>query len=140
MEYLLVLVWGFLAATILPIGSEPYYMGVVVKSESLGLPLLLATVGNTLGGLTTFLLGRKGGNMANKKMSDKNKARYEKASNFIKKYGPISLVMSWIPIVGDILVTVGGVMKLPTYPALFWMTVGKFFRYLLLGLTALGLF
>ena len=140
MEYVLILAWGFLAATILPIGSEPYYMGIVAQSQSLALPLFLATLGNTLGGMTTFLIGRKGGNIANKRMSDKNKARYERARQFIKKYGPVSLVMSWIPIVGDILVTIGGVMKLPVQPALFWMTLGKFFRYFVLGVTALGLF
>ncbi len=138
-EYGLIFLWCFLSASIMPATSEPYYMGIVVKYQSLWLPLLMATVGNTLGGMTTFFIGRKGAEVALKRMSGKNQKRFERASGIINKYGAFSMILSWIPILGDVLVTVGGAMKLPIQASIFWMTVGKLGRYVLLGLAALGL-
>ncbi len=139
MDYLLVFLWCVLSASIVPISSEPYYMSVVVKYQSMYLPLIIATIGNTLGGLTTFLIGRKGGEIIVKRASDKNKARYDQAVNFIHRFGPVSMLISWIPLFGDAIVSIGGALKLPVARSTFWMFLGKFFRYLLLGAIALGI-
>ena len=138
-EYLIIFFWCFLSASFVPASSEVYYIAIVGKYHSLWLPLLIATLGNTLGGLTTFYIGWKGGEYALKKLSDKNKTRFERASNIIHKYGPFSMVLSWIPLLGDIVVSLGGAFKLPIAASIFWMTLGKFGRYLILGLTTLGL-
>lgn len=114
-------------------------MAVVIQREVLFLPVLIATLGNLLGGLTTFLIGRKGGEITLNKLSDKNRKRYDKALHYTNKYGPPILILSWIPILGDALVAVGGAMKLPLKQSLFWMFLGKLFRYVLLGAAALGL-
>lgn len=137
LEYLLIFVWCFLSATIFPASSEPYYMSIVVKYNQLLIPLVFATVGNTIGGLTTFLIGRKGGEMIVKRSSEKNKARYDRAVNYIHKYGPVSMLISWIPLLGDIMVSLGGALKLPVAASTFWMLIGKLGRYLVLGLIAL---
>ena len=139
MEYAWIFVLCFLSASILPAASEPYYMVIVAKYNSLLLPVIFATVGNTLGGLTTFLIGRKGGEIALKRMSGKNQKRYDRAVNFINKFGPAAMLISWIPVLGDVVVTLGGALKLPVAASLFWMTIGKFGRYILLGLTAIGI-
>lgn len=96
-------------------------------------------MGNTFGGMTTFYLGWKGGEIGLKKVSDENKERFEQAKQMLRKWGALALILSWIPILGDVLVGIGGAMQLPIGRSFFWMTLGKFGRYLLLGLSALGI-
>lgn len=139
MDYLIVFCWCFLAASIMPASSEPYFVAVVIQRDVLLLPVLVATLGNLLGGMTTFLLGRKGGELSLAKLSDKNKKRYDQAVKYTNKYGAPILILSWIPIIGDVLVAVGGAMRLPLKSSIFWMLLGKLFRYVLIGAAALGL-
>lgn len=139
MEYVLLFFWSFLSSSVLPVPSEPYFVGLIANTQTLLLPVMVATIGNTLGSLTTFFIGQKGGKIALKRMSDDNKERFDSTVSYFKKYGPVTMIVSWVPIIGDFLVGVGGALRLPVKPSVFWIIVGKLCRYILLGLATLGL-
>ncbi len=136
--YLLLFWWSFLAATILPLSVEAYFVYAVTKYESWVLPTLIAGLGNVLGSLTVFYLGWKGGELALRKLSGKNKQRYEKAARLFHKYGAFVLILAWVPLLGDVLVGIAGGLKAPVGPSIFWISVGKFGRFVLLGWITLG--
>ncbi len=137
--YLVVFGWSFLSASMVPISSEPAFIALVIEEKKWLLPVIVATSGNLSGGLTTFYMGMKGGDLFIKKLSGKNQIRYERIKLIVQKWGAVSMVLSWIPFIGDIVVTIGGLMKLPFIPAVLWMLIGKFGRYWLLAWVALGL-
>ncbi len=126
--------WGlfasaFISSTIAPGGSEAVLAYMV--SEQLHAVMLLvavATVGNTLGALTTWWLGA----LAAKKFPaehvlDKKK---QKALAWVRHWGQWSLLFSWLPIVGDGLCFAGGWLKLPLWSATILICIGKLVRYL----------
>lgn len=137
--YLILFFWCFLAASAIPIGSEFYFTGLVINNKAIWLPTLIATIGNVLGGSTTFLMGWFGSTYIQKQLSATNAARYQKAQELLHKWGAVALLLSWVPIIGDIIIAVGGTMRLPFIPSMIWMGVGKFLRYLILALTSLGI-
>jgi len=101
--------------------------------------VLVATLGNVLGALVTFYMGWKGGELAAKKMSRKNKKRYERANRIIQKWGTYSMALSWVPFIGDFIVLLGGAFKLPPLPSIIWLTAGKFLRYLVFAFSVSGI-
>lgn len=139
MEYLIIFCWCFLAASILPASSEPYFVAIVIQKQLILTPVIVATLGNLLGGITTFLIGRKGGELSLKTLSDQNKKKYAQAVAYTQRFGPPILLISWVPIIGDIVVAVGGALRLSIKSSIFYMLIGKFFRYFLLALAALGI-
>lgn len=127
-----------MAASLVPVASEPYFTNVVFVEQKIYLPILVATVGNILGGLTTFLIGKKGGELILKKLDQENKVRFKKAENYLKKYGSYALVISWVPFIGDFVVTLAGALNLPFWQSMIAMSIGKFLRYLFLAYATLG--
>ncbi len=128
--------WSFLAATILPLGSEPALVGVVRSSNLFFLPVLVATLGNYLGACTTWLIGRgvAGAVTAKKKPS----RGYEQASRLFVRYGQPSLLLSWVPIIGDAIVAISGAARVPFAPFSLWVIAGKFARYAVVAWLALS--
>ena len=119
---------GFLAGSVLPLASEAYLVYEVMQHpEKWGWFFLAITVGNTIGGVLTWYLGRLARVQKVKLWLDKprNSKWYDKAS----KNGSWVLVLAWVPIVGDVLVFAGGVLKFPLGPSVLWMFVGKALRY-----------
>lgn len=127
--YILLFAWCFAASSIIPLSSEPYYTTLIITQNKWILALIIAGCANTLGSITTFWLGKKAGELSFTKLSEANKRRYTNAQNILKKYGPISLTMAWVPIIGDILVTLAGALHLPFWKCTIWITIGKFTRY-----------
>ncbi len=112
-------VGSFLAATLLPGGSEALLAAVLLQApEHPGLALALATVGNTLGGLTSYGLGRM--------LPDRASAR---SIELVRRYGPVTLLAAWLPLVGDPLCVAAGWLRLPLLPVTLFMAIGKFVRY-----------
>src|SRR5512135_2826582 len=116
--------WGlfissFLAATLLPGGSEAVLIGVLKLHPELFWPaLLLGTVGNTLGGMVTFGMGRM--------LPPTHKIRHV---DRVQRYGTPALLLAWAPVIGDAFCLAAGWLRLnPLYAALF-MAAGKFARY-----------
>lgn len=126
-----VFVIALLSATLLPLGSEPAVFGLVKLDESLFWPaVLVATLGNTLGGGISWWMGY-GAERAYERV--KHRRPHElKALQWLQRFGPKACLLSWLPVVGDPLCAVAGWLKLPFWPCLAYMAVGKLARYLLM--------
>jgi membrane protein YqaA with SNARE-associated domain len=112
MVYLTLFSLSFLAATLLPLGSEALLIYDVTQGYR---PLFLwgvATFGNTLGSMLNYLLGRKGEHYLEKK-GYLDSAKIDKAKITFRRYGAWSLLLSWLPIVGDPLTFIAGVLRYP---------------------------
>ena len=116
---------AFVSATLLPLGSEPAVFGYVkLNPEQFWLTVVVATAGNTLGGMVDYWMGRGA-----KQVAGGKETRYLK---WFERLGPKALFFSWLPAVGDPLCAVAGWLKLPFWRCVFWMAIGKFLRYSLM--------
>ena len=119
-----VFVISFISATLLPLGSEPAVFAVIKANPAMFWPaILVATVGNTLGGAVDYFLGYR----AKVAFAKERQSRW---FGWLKRYGAKTMLLSWLPGVGDPLCTLGGWLKLPFWPSLAYMAVGKCLRYL----------
>jgi membrane protein YqaA with SNARE-associated domain len=119
--------WSFLASTLIPISSEAALFAVLKLHADLAWPAIgVATLGNTLGGLTTYLIGRYIG-------SKKPLTQLER----VRRYGSPLLVMAWLPFVGDALCLAAGWAKLNWVAVALWSAAGRFARYWLVAQGAL---
>ena len=125
-----VFVIAFISATLLPMGSEPAVFLVVKADPGLFWPVIaVATIGNTLGGVVSWWMG-----YAAEKAVEAVRHREPpnpRALQWLQRFGPKACVLSWLPVVGDPLCAVAGWLKLPFWPCVGWMTLGKFLRFLL---------
>lgn len=129
---------SFLSATLLPMGSEPVVFGLVQLNPHLFWPvILIATLGNTLGGALNWWMGWGANKVADKY---KHASSHTRALLWLKKLGPEACLLAWLPLVGDPLCAVAGWLKLPFWPCFIYMAIGKFFRYLLMTSVLVGLF
>ncbi len=110
MVYITLFAISFLAATLLPLGSEALLLYDISQNYSLTLLWIFATVGNTLGSMVNYWLGLKGEAYLERKGYVSVK-KIEMARGFFAKYGGWSLFLSWIPIVGDPLTFIAGVLR-----------------------------
>ena len=118
---------SFLAATVLPIGSEPLLMALVrLHPEQWAAILVVATIGNTLGGMTSYGLGRGAARVA-------PGAEGSRAAQWLRRFGAPALLLAWAPIVGDLLCVLAGYMRLSWWQCALWMLVGKLARYWVLA-------
>lgn len=116
----------FVSATLLPMGSEPAVFAVVSADGSLFWPVMLvATVGNTLGGVVNYWLGYG----AHEAFAKEQGTRW---FGWLKRYGPKTMLLSWLPGVGDPICTVAGWLKMPFWPSIWYMAIGKFMRYVVM--------
>jgi membrane protein YqaA with SNARE-associated domain len=133
-----VFVVSFVSATLLPLGSEPAVFGLIELNPSLFWPaILIATLGNTLGGAVTWWMG-----LASHKVVDQyqHSQHHLRALDWLQRLGPKACLLAWLPIVGDPLCAVAGWLKLPFWPCLIYMAIGKFARYLALTTVLMGVF
>ncbi|PPK62712.1 YqaA family protein [Malaciobacter marinus] len=138
MTYISLFFISFVSASLLPMGSEAFLVFNIKENYNIYLLLLFATLGNTLGSLLNYFLGLKGEEyLENKKYLDKKKiAKYRV---FFDKYGAFSLLLSWVPIIGDPLTFIAGVLK---YNLKFFIVIvlfAKFIRYLFVTLVTLSI-
>lgn len=111
---------SFLAATLLPGGSEAVLFGVLkLHPDQAWLALGVATLGNTLGGLSSYLIGRL--------LPQKQDLPGLRA---VRRYGTPALLLSWVPILGDPLCVAAGWLRLNPCLSVLFIAVGKFARYL----------
>ncbi|MES2879634.1 MAG: YqaA family protein [Pseudomonadota bacterium] len=133
-----VFVISFISATLLPLGSEPAVFGLIKLNPALYWPtILVATAGNTLGGAVTWAMG-----LASHKVVDhyKHSKHHLRAVDWLARLGPKACLLSWLPIVGDPVCAVAGWLKLPFWPCVAYMAIGKLGRYLVMTTVLLGLF
>jgi membrane protein YqaA with SNARE-associated domain len=122
-----VFVVAAVSATLLPLGSEPAVFGLVKLNPHLFWPaVLVATAGNTLGGAITWWMGY-GAERAYEHVTHKHPEH--RALAWLERFGAKACLLSWLPAVGDPLCAVAGWLKLPFWPCVAYMAVGKFARY-----------
>lgn len=117
----------FLASTLIPLSSELVLFGVLkLHPDMAWAALLVATTGNTLGGMTSYLIGRFFG-------SKKPLPHVER----VRRWGAPALLLAWLPFVGDALCIAAGWLKLNWGAAILFQVVGRFARYwvIVLGVT-----
>ena len=118
---------SFLASTLIPISSEAALFAVLKLHADLVWPAIgVATLGNTLGGMTTYLIGRYFG-------SKKPLTQLER----VRRYGSPLLALAWLPFVGDALCLAAGWVKLNWVAVALWSAAGRFARYWLVAQGAL---
>ncbi|GDY24402.1 membrane protein [Agarivorans sp. Toyoura001] len=125
---------AFVSATLLPGSSEVLLLGLVSQVPEQWISLLVvASIGNTIGGLVTFAMGWGSFNYGNRHFTWlPNLSEQAKAKPWLTKYGAWSLLMSWAPVIGDALCFVAGAAKLSVWQSTIAMLIGKTIRYALL--------
>jgi membrane protein YqaA with SNARE-associated domain len=117
---------SFVSATLLPLGSEPAVFAVVKANQAMFWPaILVATLGNTLGGAFDYLLGHR----AKATFARERKTRW---FLWLERYGAKTMLLSWVPGIGDPLCTLAGWLHLPFWPSVTYMAIGKFVRYVMM--------
>ncbi|MCP4723137.1 MAG: DedA family protein [Desulfobacteraceae bacterium] len=126
--------WGlffasFLAATILPMSSEVVLGYLLVHNFNVQGVVGVATMGNVLGALVNYGLGRAGSRVLLEKIFRVSPADISKARRRFKTHGTISLLLAWVPVIGDPLTVVAGMLKINLWVFLALVSIGKFARY-----------
>ena len=133
-----VFIVSFVSATLLPLGSEPAVFGLVKINPDLFWPaILVATVGNTLGGAVSWAMGYGAHRVAD---SYSHSASHVRALRWLEKLGPKACLLSWLPGVGDPLCAVAGWLRFPLWPCVAYMAIGKFARYVTMTAALLWVF
>lgn len=124
---------SFLAATLLPLGSE-WFLALLLLHGYEPLPaVFVATCGNYLGSLTSYLIGIYGSDFLREKVLRISEKDMKKAEIFYNKWGKCSLLFSWFPIIGDPLCLVAGIFRLSPYSFSGLVLLGKGCRYTILA-------
>lgn len=114
---------SFLSATLLPGGSEVVLFGVIKEwPETLWTALAVATLGNTLGGMISFVMGWMLPMTHQLKHVEK-----------VRRYGTPALLLAWTPLIGDALCVAAGWLRLNPIQAALFMAIGKFARYIIIA-------
>lgn len=138
-SYLGLFLAAFGAATLLPMQSEAVLVGMLLSDRYVISTLLaVAIVGNVLGSVLNWVLGRCVERFRHKRWFPVSEAKLAKAQQSYLRYGHWSLLLSWVPIIGDPLTVVAGVMREPFWRFLLIVTLAKGMRYLVLAAMALG--
>lgn len=119
---------SFAAATLLPLGSEWLLILMLTKGFSPITSLIVATAGNTLGSYVNYFLGYWAHDWLEEKRSQPNRS-WQRAERWFQKYGVWSLLLAWVPVVGDPLTFIAGILKAPWLRALLLILVSKLGRY-----------
>ncbi len=114
---------SLLGATLLPGGSEAVLAGVLHNyPDSLWVALIMGTLGNTLGGMISYWMGRMLPQTQQLKHVDK-----------LRRFGPPALLLAWVPLIGDALCLSAGWLRLNPWHSALYMVTGKFVRYALIA-------
>ena len=115
---------SFLAATLLPGGSELVFAALLLsETVSVGRAVAVATLGNSLGGLSTYLLGR----LVPERKAD------PRTIGWLRRWGAPALLLSWLPVFGDALCLAAGWLRVHAASAVLFITLGKGLRYWVLA-------
>lgn len=129
MSYLSLFFTAFAAATLLPAFSELLLGTLASQGHSLFWLWFWATLGNTLGSVVNGLIGRQVDRFKHKRWFPVSELQLHKARNRFNRYGQWSLLLGWLPIVGDPLTLVGGIMRVPWLNFVILVGAGKGLRY-----------
>ena len=124
---------SFLASTLVPLGSE-WLLGVLLLNGfDPTIIVLVATLGNSCGALTTYAIGLWGGPYLIQRFLRISPESQARAEHHFNRYGSWTLFFSWLPVIGDPLCLVGGVLRTRFWRFVLLVSVGKFVRYLVVS-------
>lgn len=130
---------AFGAATLLPLQSEAVLVGLLLREPAAWATLLLvATLGNVLGSIVNWLLGRAIEHLRGRRGFPFNASQLERAQQRYRRWGQWSLLLSWMPVIGDPLTLIAGIMREPFWRFVLLVTLAKGGRYLVLAMLTLG--
>jgi membrane protein YqaA with SNARE-associated domain len=129
---------AFISATLLPVGSEPVLFGLLrLNPDLFWSAMLVATIGNTLGGALDWWMGYEAHLVVDKYRHSRS---HVKAMEWLERLGPKACLLAWLPIVGDPLCAVAGWLRMPFWPCVGYMMIGKFLRYVTMTVALLYVF
>ena len=125
-----------MVATIIPFGSEAYFITLLSLGKYNNLFLLIAaSLGNILGSVFNWVCGYYINYFIKKPWFPINNNMIDKGNKIFNKYGKWSLLLSWVPFIGDPITFVAGTLRYPILPFLFLVSIGKVGRYLVIYLS-----
>jgi membrane protein YqaA with SNARE-associated domain len=132
---------AFIAATLLPAQSETVLAGLLIGGrQSAGALIAVASIGNVLGSVVNWALGRLIERFRDRRWFPASSRQLETAQNLYQRWGYWSLLASWVPIVGDPLTVIAGVLKEPLWRFVLIVSLAKVGRYLVLAAATLAWF
>ncbi|MDA8882240.1 DedA family protein [Alphaproteobacteria bacterium] len=138
MSYLAVFLSAFVAATLLPAQSEAVLSFYILSAPQTVFALILvATVGNVLGSVVNWVVGFYATRFQKRKWFPATPSQMQRAEKFYRKYGRYSLLLSWVPFIGDPITVIAGVLREPIFSFLLLVTIAKSARYIALSLIVL---
>ena len=126
--YLGLFVGSFLAATVVPFSADVLLIGLLIAGGSPTLTILVATLGNWLGGLTSYAIGRIGKWEWIERLHVSRES-LEKQKSRIDRYGAVVALLTWVPFIGDVFAVALGFYRVKFVPMALWMLVGKCGRF-----------
>jgi len=120
---------SFLASTLVPLGSEWLLVLLIVQGHPVLTTVAVATLGNSLGAVTTYLIGIFGSDVLTRRVLRLSDQDLDRAGKVYRRFGVWSLLLSWVPIVGDPLCLVAGALRTPLPLFLVLVPLGKICRY-----------
>ncbi|MBL6952744.1 MAG: DedA family protein [Alphaproteobacteria bacterium] len=128
---------AFVAATILPAASEAVLWTIIADNPAMLWPAIaVAAAGNTAGAVVNWLLGRFLSQFSERRWYPLTQAQQQRASAWFQRFGLWSLLFAWLPVVGDPLTVVAGVLRVRFLLFLALVAVGKTARYVIVAMTA----
>lgn len=128
---------SFLASTLIPLGSEWMLVAMLLAGYNPVSAVLTATTGNYLGAVTTYLIGISGGNWLIEKILRISPIQQERAKKYYQRFGVYSLLFSWLPIVGDPICLMGGILRVNFILFTLLVVIGKLSRYIITAIATL---
>ena len=133
MIYISLFTVAFMVATIVPFGSEAYFVTLLSMDKYNDLLLIIAaSLGNVLGSVFNWVCGYYVNYFIKKPWFPFNNNMIDRGNNMFKKYGKWSLLLSWVPFIGDPITFVAGTLRYSLLPFIILVSIGKVGRYLLL--------
>ena len=125
---------AFLAATVVPFASEITLAAAIAAGGDVPWLVVVATIGNTLGATVNWGLGRVIERFRDRPWFPADAGRLERAQAWFRRYGVWTLLLAWVPVVGEPLTVVAGAMRVRIVPFVILVATGKGLRYVVLGL------
>ena len=120
----------FLAATVVPFSSDAIYIGVLAAGFNPVAVLVVGTLGNWLGGVTTYFIGRVARWEWIERLFKVKRETLDRQKALIDRWGVWIALISWVPFIGDVIVIALGFYKTPAVPTLLLLLIGKLLRFI----------
>jgi len=125
---------ALISSTLFPGGSEALLLYRLNEGGDVIELVLIATVGNVLGSLITYAMGRFGNEAVHRKWLNISEQQTKRSETWFAKYGKPALLLAWLPVVGDPLCLVAGLLRNGLFSFLVLVSIGKLLRYAVLAL------